>query len=81
MAKPRGWRLKRTVWLFEELTANQNQLLTNHDNGRAAGQYTTKINLNTPAAKRLMQFMTQAIQMIICELRVPCAEADQQTAF
>lgn len=79
----KGMTIEAYDWLFEELTANQNQLLANHDNGRAAGQYATKINLNTPAAKRLMQLMTQAIQdkSFVNYGSGDIAEANQQTAF
>lgn len=79
----KGMTIEAYGWLFEELTANQNQMLANHDNGRAAGQYATKINIDTHAAKRLMQFMTQAIhdKSFVNYGSGDVAEANQQTAF
>ncbi len=81
--KTKGMTIEAYGWLFEELTANQNQLLANHDNGRAPGEYATKINIDTPAAKRLMQLMTQAIQdkSFVNYGSGDIAEANQQTAF
>ncbi|MCT3056572.1 ABC transporter substrate-binding protein [Leuconostoc citreum] len=79
----KGMTIEAYGWLFEELTANQNQLLANHDNGRESGQYATKININTPAARRLMTFMKQAIQdkSFVSYGSGDIAEANQQTAF
>ncbi|QBO35095.1 ABC transporter substrate-binding protein [Periweissella cryptocerci] len=54
--KTKGMTLEAYGWLFEELTANQNAQLANHQNGREPGKRATKLNMTSPAAIKLMQW-------------------------
>lgn len=58
--KVAGMTLQIYGWLPEELVANQNSTIVNHDNGRTA--MATKATLNTPAMQQSMHWLQDVIK-------------------
>lgn len=60
--KVKGMTFEAYGWLYEELMANAGTQLADNDNGRATGKYATKMSINTPAAKKLLTWITDNIK-------------------